>query len=301
MKKFLNKLINPDIVIGIIAGILNLAIIAFSIVCIFVVEIPDLITYISFPFATIALVYLIYLIILLFFKINKNFRNLAKEHKITRNFIENFEFRSIIFTILSVLISLFYIISQIVAAAATNFMWYLALAIYSSILMILRIGVIFKHFKHKTYVEEKEDIACVRSYRNCGMYLFALNLALTVAIVLMITTNQGFEYPGLLIYFVAVHTFYKLVMSIINIVRAKKEESFAALTTKNLNFTSALVSILALQTALFHTFSKNLVATIPNAITGVCVVAGIIVLAIIMIVNGQRELKKLKQQLNKKN
>ena len=298
MKNFVNKLIRPDLFVALTTCVIFVLWLSLSLVATFVLHAPDWLIVFLWLLTSIILTYLIYLLILLVFYLKTRVKRVAKRNKLTQKFFENYEFRTIINTIFSVILSAFYIIAQIFACVLTRSAWYGALAGYSVVLMILRVGVIYKHFAHSKVADEN-DIECIKSYRNCGFYLFGLDLALTVFAVLMITTNQGFDYPGLLIYVVAVHTFYKLVMSIIHIIKAKQSDSFPAQTTRNLNFTSALVSILALQTAMFHSFSKNFDATLANALTGSGVAIGIIVLAVIMIINGQKALKNINDKSKK--
>lgn len=114
-------------------------------------------------------------------------------------------------------------------------------------------------------------------------------------IVLMVRTNSGFSYPGYIIYLSALYTFYTMVTSILNLVRFKKMGSPILLAAKVLNFISAMMSILGLQTAMISHFSENgeNYRKMMNAITGGFVYGIVIFIAVIMLINNRKSGKKV--------
>lgn len=121
-------------------------------------------------------------------------------------------------------------------------------------------------------------------------------IAYTIAMVQMVYANKGFIHIGLTIYASAIHTFYKATMSVIHLVKAKKEQDYCIQSLRNIGFAEALVSLLALQTAMFASFSDGQMNTaIPNAITGGVVVLIILTLGIYMIIKGKQQLKKINE------
>ncbi len=69
-------------------------------------------------------------------------------------------------------------------------------------------------------------------------------------IILMVRTNSGFTYPNYFIYLSALYTFYIAIILIINIIKFSKIGNSILYASKFLNFISALMSVLALQTAM---------------------------------------------------
>ena len=68
---------------------------------------------------------------------------------------------------------------------------------------------------------------------------------------------------------------------------------------RNVNFTGAAVSILALQTALLHTFGdEGLNISLFNTLTGSVVSILSVLLAVTMIVVGQKRMKKESEETN---
>lgn len=78
---------------------------------------------------------------------------------------------------------------------------------------------------------------------------------------MMIKTNSGFTYLGYVIYLSALYTFYTMGMSIGNLVKYRKLGSPILSAAKILNFVSAMMSVLGLQTAKISRFSKQLSET----------------------------------------
>lgn len=90
----------------------------------------------------------------------------------------------------------------------------------------------------------------IRVYRTGGILLIVLTLALSAAVVQMVYANRAFEYAGLMIYASAAYAFYKIIMALYNLVKARKQSDFKIRAVRNINFADAAVSVLALQTAM---------------------------------------------------
>ena len=76
-------------------------------------------------------------------------------------------------------------------------------------------------------------------------------------IVLMVRKNSGFTYPGYIIYLSALYTFYTMITVVVNVVKFRKLGSLILSAAQILNFISAMMSILGLQTAMTSRFSEN--------------------------------------------
>lgn len=125
----------------------------------------------------------------------------------------------------------------------------------------------------------------VKVYRNCGIMLSVMSIALGGAVIMLVSGEGGKSYPGLMIYAVATYTFYKLTMSIISMVKARKEKSVLLITLRYIGHSDALVSMLSLQTALFAAFGQESGKLIPimNALTGAAICLMVLGLGIYMV------------------
>ena len=120
--------------------------------------------------------------------------------------------------------------------------------------------------------------------------LFILNIPMGGMIVLMVQTNSGFSYPGYLIYLSALYTLYMMALSVVNLVKFRKIGSPILSAAKVLNFVSAMMSVLSLQTAMIARFSSNGEGyrKMMNAITGGAVFFIVMVTVAVMMVQSSK-------------
>lgn len=132
-------------------------------------------------------------------------------------------------------------------------------------------------------------------YRRTAWFLFLLNIPMGGMILLMVKTNSGFSYPGYIIYLSALYTFYTMGMSINNLVKYRKLGSPILSAAKVLNFVSAMMSVLGLQTAMISAFSEGEeeFRRLMNTITGGFVYGAVAVTAVYMIVRESMQRKKM--------
>lgn len=235
-----------------------------------------IISYVIYGFAGVFLAYFVYIIVINFKFLKSNFIALLMKWTFTANLLENYGFRSVVGAILSFIFSVFVSVYNAYFGLRYGSIWFGSLAAYYILLTILR-GALLSVYKKG--MEKQLNI-----YRNCGIFILVLSFALSFAVSEMVINNHAFEKQGLLIYVAAAYAFYKITMAIINIVKAKKHNNHILQALKNVTFADALVSVLALQTALLYEFSSSANNGFFNGITGGIVCVCQIVLGIYMIV-----------------
>jgi len=247
--------------------------------------------YILYVLSAFMLTLFILVLVYNFPKIRDKIILILRKNKYTDNFLNSYGYRSIVLVFCSFAFNILYAIFQVVIAIMTKSIWYGALAVYYIVLTCIRGGLIFRSISSK---KEKDSVKLqrqIKAYRNCGLYLVILNLALISAVVQMIIDSRGFAYAGLMIYAVATYTFYKLIMSIVNIFKARKHNDYLIQIMKNVSFADALVSILALQTAMFQAFGSGVNPDLFNSITGSVVLTIIMGMGLFMLIKGNKLLK----------
>lgn len=137
----------------------------------------------------------------------------------------------------------------------------------------------------------------LRRYRLCGIILMLLNISLTGIVILVVLTNEGFQYAGYLIYVMAMYVFYNVTIAAINVVKYRKYHSPLMSAAKVICLASALVSMLSLETAMLAQFggtdsAQESFRQIMTACTGAGVCIIILGMAIYMIAHATKELKK---------
>ena len=141
----------------------------------------------------------------------------------------------------------------------------------------------------------QEDLAArdareLTVYRTCGKLLAVSSIALGGAVIMVVLGYGGKSYAGLTIYAVATYTFCKLGVAIVNLVKVQRERSLLQKTLRNISYSDALVSLLALQTALFASFGEGVGDFEPtmNALTGAGVCLMIAGLGLSMVHDAKR-------------
>ena len=175
--------------------------------------------------------------------------------------------------------------------------WYGALAAFYIALAFLRGGVLGYHKKRVGKKIQNDEYIKAKVYRNSGIITLILNIALSSAIAQMIFDDAHFTYMGLMVFAYAAYAFYKITTSIISFIKAHKQEDLTVRAIRNINLVDALVSILALQTALLTTFSEeNVDISLFNTLTG-CVVSLISVgIGVYMIASANKKMKELQKE-----
>jgi len=256
--------------------------------------------YVLYFLSAILLAYTIYSVIVLSSGIKRSVKERALKHDFTRKLIEQYGFRTIAFAVISLVISLANAVINGTIGIIYLSVWYGALAAYYFLLFAMRGGVLLYHRRKKkfaqTETEEQIKIRGIKTYGICGIWLILLPVALSAVIWETVASNRAFVRSGLLIYASAAYTFYKITMSCINFFKARRGDEITVRAIRNVNLADALVSVLALQTAMFHEFSPEESLGFANAILGAIVCALTAVIGTVMFVNAIIKIKKLKEK-----
>ena len=183
-----------------------------------------------------------------------NITRWAQNYEFTDKLLHDYGYRTVAFGLVTWAVSVAYALFQGTLAVLSHSVWFGALAGYYLVLAFLRGGVILRGRKGET--EEEKNLLRIRVYRTGGILLIVLTLALS-AVVQMVYANRAFEYAGLMIYASAAYAFYKIIMALYNLVKARRQSDFKIRAVRNINFADAAVSVLALQTAMFQAFSPE--------------------------------------------
>lgn len=193
----------------------------------------------------------------------------------------------------SLTINLLYVTANLFWGLWYRTAWFLIFAVYYSILAIMR-------FLLLGYVKQNEigqnPMEELKRARVCAIILLAINLVLSAAVLMILYEDRGFEYHGILIYVMALYTFYVTTAAIVNIIKYRRYSSPVMSTAKVINLAAALVSMLALETAMFSQFGQEMAPRSQRIMimaTGAGVSAVIVAMAIYIIVRAAKESKKL--------
>ena len=200
-------------------------------------------------------------------------------------------FRSSVSIYQGMAVNFLYMLFRLVTAVQYASVWFFSMAVYYMVLCIMRAYLAFG-YRHRERKGVAHELRCYR--RTAGM-LFILNIPMGGMIVLMVRTNFGFNYPGYLIYLSALYTFYMMTLSIVNLVKFRKMGSPILSAAKILNFVSAMMSVLGLQTAMIARFSSDGEGyrKMMNVFTGGAVFFIVMVTVVVMMVRSSKIKKEV--------
>ena len=171
--------------------------------------------------------------------------------------------------------------------------WFVTLAVYYILLAVMRASLL--HYVRKGGKGKRSEW---RRYRLCGIILLFMNVALSGIIVLVISMNSGFVYPGVLIYVMALYAFYATITAVWNLVKFRKYGSPVMSAAKVIGLTAALVSMLSLETAMLTQFGSDddqMFRQIMTASTGAGISIIVLGMAIFMIWHSTKQMKQEKE------
>lgn len=217
-------------------------------------------------------------------------------NKFGNRYMTDVAFKTHVSLYLSLAVNLLYAASNMLLAIRYISVWFATLSCYYVILAVMRFLLL--RFVGGTGIGQNRLYELKRS-RLCAIILMTVNLALSGAVFMMIHQNKGYEYQGMLIYVMAMYTFYITTNSIINIFKYRKYNSPVMSTARAINLTAALVSMLSLETAMISQFGADnspQFRRIMIASTGAGVSIIVVLMSIFMIVRANAEIKKLSLQ-----
>ncbi len=172
-------------------------------------------------------------------------------------------------------------------------MWFVVLAVYYAILAVMRFLLV-------RYVRTsglgKNRLGELRRARLCSCILLTVNFALTGAVMMILYQNKGFHYHSVLIYVMAGYTFYITTHAIVDLIRYRKYQSPVMTTSKIIALSAALVSMLALETAMLAQFGSDMLPEhqwLMVALTGAGVSMIVIAMSWCMIAASTRKIKEI--------
>lgn len=218
---------------------------------------------------------------------NRMIQKLASS-SVGRRYRSDPDFRAGISILQGMAVNFVYVIFRIAAGMRYGSVWSISIAVYYLVLGGLRAYLVFCYRRR----DAMDESVC---YRRTAWLLFLLNIPMGGMIVLMVRTDAGFSYPGYMIYLSALYTFYTMVTAIVGLVKYRKVGSPILSAAKVLNFVSAMMSILGLQTAMISRFSTNgeEYRKLMNAITGGFVYGIVILIAAHMLLHSKKERKRV--------
>ena len=208
-------------------------------------------------------------------------------------FLTDRVFRTNVSLSVSFVISMLYVGLNLWSWHMLKSYWFTVLAVYYSVMAVMRFLLV-------RYVRIQKIGTNIlgewKRSRICACILLLINLSLSGAVLMILYQQKGYDYPGIMIYVMALYTFYALTMSIVDIVKYRKMGSPVMSTAKIVSLSAALVSMLNLETAMFAQFGADMAPEhqrIFIILTGAGVSITVVTLSAILIVNANKEIRRI--------
>ncbi|MBQ6839946.1 MAG: hypothetical protein IJO45_04580 [Oscillospiraceae bacterium] len=195
---------------------------------------------------------------------------------------------------LSVCTNLVYIAMQLLFWYQNRSWWFAVLAGYYLILAFLwslLAGYVRSHTLGSQLHREWKRA------RSCGYILLLINLSLSGAVLMILYRNKGYDYPGILIYVMALYTFYSAAHAIVEMVKHRRMESPVLAAAQTVSVSAALVSMLNLETAMFAQFGQDMAPEhrqIFIVLTGAGISLVVVTLAVRLIIKATKNIRREK-------
>lgn len=228
----------------------------------------------------------------------KQIKQKIYDNPIGNRYMTDMAFRTHVSLYVSLGINLLYVGVNVLSWFLYRSMWFVVLAIYYIILAVMRFLLV-------KYVNEngigKNRLGELKRTALCSSILLSVNFVLTGAVLMILYQNKGFDYHGILIYVMAAFTFYITTHAIINLVKYRKYNSPVMTMTKAIALSASLVSMLALETAMFSQFGAEMKPEnqrLMVALTGAGVSLIVVTMSIYIIIKSVKEIKNIKETNN---
>lgn len=285
MKDIINKILFPHKLIGFFAFNLGFGLLIY-VFCASLEETP--LAYISYVLSFYSLV----IFCIWFYKFCKNSHESIKKSKIYNFYQKKFLVITKISMFCSFIFNLIFGIFELGIGIYYMSWWFITFSIYYLLLCFIRVSLVKNINNH-----EKE----YKKLKHTGIILLLLNLILIGIIVLIITQEKIVNYNGILIYFVAMYDFYLIISAFINVFKYRKKHSPILTSSKCINLTVAMISLVSLEVAMVYQFGDNdsNFKLIMTSIMGfvICLINSF--MAIYMIIKANNNLKNKKLEFIK--
>lgn len=176
--------------------------------------------------------------------------------------------------------------------------WLVTVSIYFLTLSAMRLLLLNRERKSKKLeTPEHKRLYDLKSYRACGYMVLFINMIVGRMIVQMLVDNEGYDYPGLMLYLIGLFAIANFANAIYNVKKYWHIYNPMISAAKRLSFSTALVLLYTLQTSALARFGNNheQLRRLLNSISGAVVELVLFTMAILMIVRSNQEMHKLKE------
>ncbi len=220
------------------------------------------------------------------------------ENKYAVRYLTDVKYKTHVRLFSSLIINLIYAAVNAVSAVVYSTAWFALFALYYTIMAVMRFLLVRYVSRNGLGISRLKEL---KRSRLCACILMTVNLSLSGAVLMMIYHQRGFEYRGILIYVMAMYTFYITTAAVIDLVKYRSCNSPVMSVSAIIKLASALVSMLSLETAMFSQFGTDMAPEnqrLMIILTGAGISVIVAAAAIITIMRSTKEIKAITHKEN---
>ena len=219
-------------------------------------------------------------------------KNTLYKNKYARSYLTNDAIRTQCGLYGALFSNILFVSFNFVSAILYKSNWFGVFAIYYGLIGAMRFLIL--HYMHSIKIGE-DPIAELRRSRLCSYLLLTINFVLSNVVFMMAVQHNGFKYNGMFIYGIAIATFTIIVIDIVDLVKNRNHECSLIDVTKEIKMTSAMFSVLFLETALLAQLGFNLSEKVQSLIiilTGIVISAVVVFMSLYIIIQTKKAIEK---------
>lgn len=261
----------------------------------------DFVAYIFYGLAAVTLGYTVYTVVIFVPLIKEKIVKKLKSHTFTSNVLEDYDFKTTVFALLSFAVTVAFATMNLVSAIRYRLIWYGAIAAYYFVLILFRGGVLLAYKKcAQKFSEnpEKYEKSKWGIYLASGAFLVLVEFAMVGVVTQMMLSERPTQSGEIMAISNAAYTFYKIVMAIYNLVKSRQLSNPVTQSLRSLNFADACMSIVSLTVLMVSTFDEGSTVEMQYVkyVVGFVVCALIIAMAAYMIIRANKKLNELRNK-----
>ncbi len=179
--------------------------------------------------------------------------------------------KTIRLTFLSLFINLAYALYNAALGFMAHSWWFITISAYYAVLSIIRFAVL--QINHNSRGSTDTEAF---AKRFTGIMLMVLSFCLIGTVIMCLVTDKVTRYHQIIMISIAAYTFTKITLAIINLAKAKNDNSPIIKTLRSISLADAFVSVFSLQRSMLRSFDGMSEGSIQlmNALTGsaVCII-----------------------------
>ncbi len=276
----------------------------------------SLVLYFSYHYSTYALVIFCTWLPGAFRSSREKFEQLIEKNEFLNEiyyYMSDIERRTRFLLVPSLLFNLLYAVFKLISGIWMNSIWLIGTGVYYAVLAVMRFRLLHTFYystglrltdpRLKFRLRGPERKSSGRrspmnirreweTYRATAWCLLGLTIIMGGLIVQMLVDSQAYHYPGVLIYAFGLYAFIKIITAVFSLIRHRHRENRLLAASRCVSFACALMSMMALQTALIDRFGSAQFAQRANAVFGTCIFAVMLGMCIYMLKRSKRHLQK---------